>query len=227
MSTAEQIAATLAPSAVLGRLDPQARLALVRAGTPVELEIGQILFQTGDTGDAAFIILEGELEVRRQALDGRELRISALKSGSVVGEMAVLDGAVRSADVVASRRSSLWRIPRAALLQLVERDSKAALGLLAELSRRLREADAELEAARLLDLGGRLARLLLKEQSSRGLVPLSQTELARRLGHSREKVNRKLAQWSRAGLIEITREGVRVLDPASLRQGRTEFPGSS
>jgi CRP/FNR family transcriptional regulator, cyclic AMP receptor protein len=216
VSSAEQIAATLAASLVLGRLDHEARLTLARGGRPLELDAGQMLFEAGAPGDAAFVVLEGELEVRRQTLDGRELRISALQAGAVVGEMAVLDGAPRSADVIAVRRSRLWRIPRAALLRLIERDSEAALGLLAELSRRLRAADAELEAARLLDLGGRLARLLLSERSPRQLVALTQTEMARRLGHSREKVNRKLASWAKSGWVEVTREGVRILDPDAL-----------
>lgn len=216
MIAPKEVGSALARSSVLGRLEEAARLALVAAGSQIDLSAGGILVQAGDAGDAAFVLIEGELEVRRQSPDGREVRITALKPGAVVGEMAVLDGAPRSADVVASRRSTLWRIPRAALLSLLENDAKAAVALLEELSRRLRLADKELENARLLDLGGRLARLLLQEQTSRGVIPMTQTEMARRLGHSREKVNRKLAAWSSAGWVAVTREGVRILDPGRL-----------
>lgn len=205
-------------SSVLGRLDEPALLKLVQAGSRLLLPAGSRLVQAGDAGDAAFVLLEGELEVRRQARDGREIRITALKPGAVVGEMAVIDGAPRSADVFALRRSELWRIPRGALLTLLAEDAGAALVMLAELSRRLRLADRDLEDARLLDLGGRLARLLLNERSPRNLVSLTQVEMARRLGHSREKVNRKLAAWSRAGWITVTREGVRVLDAGRLSE---------
>ena len=62
-----------------------------------------------------------------------------------------------------------------------------------------------------LDLGGRLARLLLAEQNTRGVISLTQTEMARRVGVSREKVNRKLSDWMREGWVEKTRAGVRVI----------------
>lgn len=214
----ERIAAALADNSLLGRLDENAQRMLTAAGGPVELPPGSSLFRTGDPGDAAFVILEGELEVRRHSADGREVRIVALSAGAVVGEMAVFDGSPRSADVLATRRCRLWRIPRAALLRLLEQSPQAALTLLAELSRRIRQSNSDLEEARLLDLGGRLARLLLNEQSSRGVVALTQTEMARRLGYSREKVNRKLAAWTQAGWIELGRQGVRVLEPQRLRE---------
>ena len=218
MRGVDQVAMALERSPVLGRLDEPSRLALARAGRGLQLAAGALLFRAGDVGDAAFVLLEGELEVRRPLRDGRDVRISSLQAGAVVGEMAVIDGASRSADVLAMRRSELWRVPRAALLSLLEQDAKVSLSLLAELSRRLRQADLELEQARVLDLGARLARLLLSEQSPRHLVAMSQTEMARRLGHSREKVNRKLASWTSAGWVAVTREGVRILDAGSLGQ---------
>jgi CRP-like cAMP-binding protein len=212
------IVAALAQSPVLGVLDPAAQARLAASGGPVELAAGALLFQAGDAGDAAFVVLSGELEVRTQGLDGRELRIGALKSGAVVGEMAVVDGAPRSADVCATRKSRLWRVPRAALIAALEADPKTALALMAELSRRLRAANAALEASRMLDLGGRLALLLLAEQPARGAIALTQTEMARRLGFSREKVNRKLHDWAGRGWIELLASGVRIVDPDRLSE---------
>jgi CRP-like cAMP-binding protein len=87
---------------------------------------------------------------------GRDVRLAALRPVAIIGEMAVLDGGARSADVAAVRRSRLLRISRDQALAALESEPKALLRLLAEMCRRLRAADAALEDAHLLDLGGRL-----------------------------------------------------------------------
>lgn len=189
--------------------DTLARFAI--AGSPISLEPGSVLFQTGEVGDAAYVVLEGEVEIVIRTLGGRDLRLNTLGAGSVVGEMASLDGGERSAEVVATRRTRLWRLPRASLINALTSEPAAAVGLIAELSRRLRAANAALESSRLLDLGGRLAQMLLTEMGPRRVVSLTQTEMARRLGASREKVNRKLNVWSTQGWVELSRNGVKVI----------------
>ena len=79
------------------------------------------------------------------------------------------------------------------------------------MSRRLRAADGALEDAALLDLGGRLARLLLQEAGQGDLVALAQGEIARRIGASREKVNRKLQAWKADDWVSIGKSGIRLL----------------
>jgi CRP-like cAMP-binding protein len=177
-----------------------------------------LLCQEGDPGDAIFIVLEGEIEVRRSSPGGRELRLAALGRGAVAGEFAALDGGARSADMAATRRSRLWRIPRTALLQTLEAEPKAAVALLVELTGRLRRTNAALEDRATLDLGGRLARELFAQQNARGLVALTQSEMARRVGASRERVNRKLSEWTAKGWVEVTQAGVRLLDEGQLAQ---------
>lgn len=211
------VVAALAASEVLHHLSPAGRERLAASGSPVSLTAGALLCRTGDPGDAVFVVLEGQIEARMISAGGREMRLVGLGPGQTVGEMAALDGGRRSTDVVAATRSRLWRIPRAALLQVIEAEPKVAVALIVELSHRLRAANNALEAEILLDLGGRLARLLLTEQSGRGLVSLTQTEMARRLVASREKVNRKLHEWVRQGWVEIAAVGVRLKAPERLR----------
>jgi CRP-like cAMP-binding protein len=209
--------AALEASGVLHLLSAAARSRLAAAGSPLALEPGQLLCQAGDDGDAVYVVIAGEIEVLTRSAGGKPVRLFSHDSGALIGEMAALDGGVRSADMAAATRCRLWRIPRGALIDAFEAEPKAALALVAELSRRLRAANAAFEARNVLDLGGRLARLLLMEIRAHGLVPLTQTEMARRLGASREKVNRKLHAWAEDGLVLITPAGVRLVEADALR----------
>jgi CRP-like cAMP-binding protein len=209
--------AALASSRIFGVLPDQALDQLARAGHPVSLERSAVLFLKGEDGDAAYVVLEGELEVRTVGKDGRELRIAAHPEGGLIGEMAALDGAERSADVVAARRCRLWRVPRAALLEALRSHPEAALALLTELTSRLRAANAALERASRRDLEAQLAFLLLTEHNRLGAVVLTQTEMARRIGFSREKVNRRLHAWADEGVVAIERQGVRIKSAERLR----------
>ena len=205
------VEAALAKTELFAAISDAARTRLAKAGAPVSLDPGGLLFARGDAGDAVYILLEGEVEIRTSNEAGRDVRLAALKPLAVIGEMAVLDGGARSADVVAIRRSRLLRIARDTTLTVLESEPKALLKLVSELSQRLRRANAGLEDAQLLDRGGRLAQRLLEEAGDGASITVTQTELARRIGASREKVNRKLHEWSDEGWISIGRAGIRLL----------------
>ena len=206
----------LRASTVFSILSESALERLVAAGSPVALQPGDFVCRIGDAADAAYVVLSGELEIRTVGLDGRELRFTAFTVGALVGEMAVLDGGNRSADMAAARRTTLWRIPRDALFRALEQEPRAALAVIAELSRRLRRLNQAMEQVTRLDLGGRLAILLLDACNRNSVVAMTQTEMARRLGFSREKVNRKLHQWAGEGVVEIGSAGVTIVLPKSL-----------
>ena len=204
------VEAALARAELFAAVSERARARLAQQGAVVALEPEALLFSKGDPGDALFVLLEGEVEVRTSSEGGRDVRIAALKPYALIGEMAVLDGGARSADIAAIRRSRLLRISRDTALATLESEPKALLKLISELIRRLRHADSQLEDAALLDLGGRLAQRLLEEAGDGVLVTLTQTELARRIGASREKVNRKLHEWEDEGFVQLGRSGVRI-----------------
>ena len=203
-------------SPVFGLFSVETRRRLAAGGAIVSLEPGAMLCQQGDLADAAWLIIQGEIEIRTVAPDGRQVRIAALAAGAVAGEMSVLDGAPRSADMIAIRRSQLLRLSRAAFVAAVEAEPTAALALIRSLTARLRATDRSLEAAQVQDLGSRLADLLLGEAGQGSLVAMTQTEMARRLGASREKVNRKLHAWRVSGLLDVSRAGVRLTDKQRL-----------
>jgi 2-oxoglutarate dehydrogenase E1 component len=107
---------------------------------PVSLEAGQVLFLTGDPGDALYIVTSGSLLVERA---GRVL--AAVGPGEVTGEMALVDKQPRSADVVAHARSSLLKLPAERFDVLLDRNPDLARGLLHVLAQRLRLANAQQE----------------------------------------------------------------------------------
>jgi CRP-like cAMP-binding protein len=205
------VEAALAKAELMAALSEETRARLARQGVPCTVEPGKLLFAKGDKGDALYVLLEGEVEVRSSTEGGKDIRIASLKPPAVIGEMAVLDGGARSADIAAIRRSRFLRIHRDQALAALESEPKALLKLIAELSRRLRHADSAIEDAHTLDLGGRLALRLLEEAGDGAAITLTQTELARRIGASREKVNRKLHEWVDEGWISMGRAGIRLV----------------
>src|SRR5262249_15377442 len=117
--------------------------------------------------------------------------------GEMVGELGVLDGSRRSADLTALRESVLLGIRRGALQNLVATRPAIASGIIRFLCTRLRETSEQLEALALQRIETRLARLLLRLSHARKpdadlvdlTLDLSQGEIAALIGASRPKVN--------------------------------------
>lgn len=213
----QSVEAALAKAELMAALSDATRARLAKQGQPCTVEPGKLLFAKGDKGDALYVLLEGEVEVRTSTEAGKDVRLASLTPPAVIGEMAVLDGGTRSADICAIRRSRFLRIHRDHALAALESEPKALLKLIAELSRRLRHADSALEDAHTLDLGGRLAQRLLEEAGDGVVVTLTQTEIARRIGASREKVNRKLHEWVDEGWINMGRAGIKLVSRDRLK----------
>ena len=214
-SRSSKIVETLGKNAVLGVLSLGSRQVLARNGAPVELAKGDELFRRGDTSDAAYAILSGEIEVSLPGMDGRDIWVARLGAGTVVGEMGSLDGSPRSADARATRKCELWKINRTLIMESLHDEPSAALALLSVLVGRLRDTDALVERNSSMSLGKRLARLLLDE-SAKGRIIYNQAELAHLIGATREAVNRKLSSWRKSNWIEITPTGLHVRDRAAL-----------
>ena len=218
----DDIAAALARNPVFAVLSEDRRRYLAKAGAPIRMEPGAQLFLAGDEADAVYVVLSGEVDISVRTEDGRDVWLAKLGAGALVGEMGVLDGGARSADVRAVPRTELWRIGRHAVIETLREEPSSALELLAMMARRLRMTDLLLQEMALLDLGGRLARLLLEADGP--TVALSQGEMARLIGASRERVNRKLAQWRAEGWIDVGVYGVKVLNRASLASSASPVP---
>jgi CRP/FNR family cyclic AMP-dependent transcriptional regulator len=210
-----KVADALAKNAVFKVLSPERRRALAGCGSYVTLERGNNLFRRGDASDAAYAIILGEMEVTVTGLDGRDVFIARLGQGQVIGEMGVLDGSPRSADVRATRKCEMYRIDRICVTDALRDDPGAALALCSVMARRLRDTDALVERTASMDLGKRLARLLL-EEGANGRIIYNQSDIAHLIGASREAVNRKLSRWRKANWVELTPTGLHIRDRLAL-----------
>jgi CRP-like cAMP-binding protein len=185
----------------------------------------EIVFRSGDAGDALFGVVTGRIRISTGNADGREIFLNIMEPGDTFGEIALLDGGTRTATATAIDASELVSIRRGPLFELLEREPKVALELLRLCGERLRWTSGLLEDAALLDAPARLAKRLLSlgelhgERSGGGYrIRISQEELASFLGISRQAVNEQLQEWKASGSIELGRGAVTVRDPSALRR---------
>ena len=170
----------------------------------------EVILRRGDPNSGMIVIMTGRVRIGVVSEDGKEVTLSVLGAGEVLGEMSLLDGEPCSADVIAQEDCALLLIERGQFLGLLRANSELCLRLLSYLSRRLRRANAALEDMALLDLPTRLARLLSRLAADYGVpvragtrieVRLSQKDLSTLVGASREKVNRQIRQWEEDGVL--------------------------
>jgi CRP/FNR family cyclic AMP-dependent transcriptional regulator len=180
-----------------------------------------ILFES-DPGDALYVVLRGEVKVVLTGEDGREVILSILKDGDFFGEMSLIDDRPRSATVVATVDSELLVLRRDDFQACLEENPRIAFGLLRELSHRLRQADDKIGGLVLLDVNGRIARLLLTLADEHDGLSMPRTvthhTIAQMIGSTRETVSRTLRDLQDRELIRVTRERIAVIDRAGLER---------
>lgn len=225
MPAADATRTALARSPILKHLSEEGLARLSERGLALTMQSGAQLFARGEPGDALYVILEGEIEVSLLTAAAKQVRLASLGPGDIVGEMAVLDDQGRSADAKALRRSRLVKLGRDTVREALLAEPEALFALVQNMASRLRATNDELEAAKGLDLRGRLARLLLREsENGTRLVQLTQTEMARQLSASREKVNRALHGFRATGAVALTQAGVKLIRTADLAEAAQQPP---
>ena len=123
------------------RLDEDDRIELGKVIDESKLPAGQVLFQTGDPGDALYIVQEGEIELFIKDTAGQKIVLATPAAGDMFGELAMLDYGPRTATAVALQDSDVLVLDREDLLLLFQKNPEAALHMLAALSSLTRKAD--------------------------------------------------------------------------------------
>jgi CRP/FNR family transcriptional regulator, cyclic AMP receptor protein len=208
---------------VLSRDDADALAAL---GRTVTHEAGDLLVRQGARDRSIHMLLDGTVKVVVTASDGRSVLLEFCGPGESIGELSVLDGRARSADVIAASSVRSLRIEGAAFLGFLRSRPELALALLRAISARLRDANVTRLEMALEPTVQRVARRLLELAATHGEpvdgalridMPVTQAELAEWVGASREGVSDALRQLREDGAIETARKAVLVRDVARLR----------
>ena len=179
----------------------------------------QVFVMEQDWGESLFLLRSGMAKVRSITPDGDEVVLSVLGEGDVFGEMAALDGAARSADVVALTPVTLLKLRAAPFAALLQQDVGFALALARLEASRLRDlnqrfaiqsADA---TTRLLDALVYLARRSSPANDPQAVIPLlAQRELALLAGLARETASRTLSKLRSRGTVDQVEGGLRITD---------------
>jgi len=207
-----------------GELDALSRVATVR-----QFPAGATILREDEPGDQFFVLLRGEVKVYVDSPDGREVVLTHLQTGEFFGEMALFEGETRSASVSALTDTELVVLSRADFLNVLSRDFSLTRKILATLSSRLRKANDVIESLALQDVGGRLARYLLRLADESGKAPVdgffvvsrpTHQEIANSIGATRETVTRMLKQFEDRKLIRV--KGQTVWVPSEIPPGARE-----
>ena len=121
-----------------------------------------ILFSEGDESDSFYVICEGRVNVGINDEEGKEIILSRLGPNEYFGEMALMDGEPRSAFVMTKDACKMMIISKSDFKKILFSKHEVMLNLLKELQRRLREANKKIESLALMDVYGRVARLLIQ-----------------------------------------------------------------
>lgn len=167
---------------------------------------GEQVVRAGEDAESLIILLTGRAKVTNFDEEGREIILAWLGPGEFFGEMGLIDGSPRSASVVAVEPSELLVIGKNEFQRCMQDNFQVAQKLMRILVRRLREADRSIESLALLDVYGRVARLLLdmsEEEDGKRLVrqKISKQDMARMIGASREMVSKVMRDLEVGGYI--------------------------
>jgi CRP/FNR family transcriptional regulator, cyclic AMP receptor protein len=198
------------------------QLASVAALTQVQhVPARKVVVRQGEPARALFGIVHGRLKVASCGPDGKDSVLGIMSEGEVFGEVALLDGGVRSATCTTIEPCELLVVDRQQFMELLDSSPGIAVKLLHVLSQRLRRLSQRSEDAAFLDVPSRLARSLLDLATRFGekqrapasgiciTLKLSQQELGDLVGATRESVNKHLSDWTRQGFL--TTEGGRMI----------------
>lgn len=173
---------------------------------------GRTIVAEGEPSQSLYILLSGRAKVQRSDTEGKEVILSVLGSGECFGEMSLIDEAPRSASVITLESSDFMSIAKESFKAVLMTSPEISLRIMKGLVKRLREADKKIETLALLDVYGRVARVLLDFSEPVGndrIVKnkLPRQEIAKMIGASREMVSRVMKGLETEGYIAAMPEG--------------------
>jgi CRP-like cAMP-binding protein len=213
--------ASLRRCALFAHIDDARLRTIARSMRQRRFRRNEVIFHQGDVGDSLQVVSSGALKIVLPSAAGDEAIIATLQPGDFFGELALLDGAPRSATAVAVEPTETLALPRDAFLALLDSDPLLTHGLLAGIAAELRRLTGHVEELHFLDLAGRLAMRLARlgrdrDPEATGSValdwPYTQSDLAAMIGATRQSVNKLLSTLVDDGLVRIERFTLIITD---------------
>ena len=170
----------------------------------------QMILLEDELGQTFFVISKGSVKITRLSDDGREVILAMLGEADFFGEMSLLDGDGRSANVVALEASEVLTLARNEFLDILEKYPKISICLLEELTHRLRKSDQQIESLSLSDVEQRIGITLIRLAEELGTIKQGsvtitnlpfQQDIANMAGTSRETVSRTFKLLEEKGLL--------------------------
>jgi CRP/FNR family transcriptional regulator, cyclic AMP receptor protein len=228
VTDADSVVTALAAVPLFAALEAAALASLARVVRRRRFRRGEVIFHLGDPGDALFVVSTGAVKIALPSEGGEEAIIATLRPGDFFGELALLDGAPRSATATALEPTETLVLPREPFRALVDSEPAIRDALLVALARELRRLTVHVEELHFLDIAGRLAARLAhlaiehgrpgSDGSLRLDAPLTQTDLASMVGCTRQSVNKLLGLFVGDGLVALERDAIVVLDLDGLQR---------
>jgi CRP/FNR family transcriptional regulator, cyclic AMP receptor protein len=218
----------------LGRLEPADRAFLLRLGHPKRFRKGARIIVQGDHSDNVFLTLSGLIKVTLDTPDGREIVLSVLGAGDLLGEFEVIEGMPqRTAGNVAVLPVECRVIPGDEFMAALETHPQMLLAMVRVILSRLRAADRRREASASMGVTRSLASFVVELVDRYGTpdgsvidisIHLTQEELASLISTSRDSAVRGLSTLRTRGLIATRRRQIVVTDPDGLRRYASGIP---
>ena len=186
-----------------------------------KFENGNLIFLEESEGKNLFIVVEGSVKVTRLSKDGREVILAMLNAGDFFGEMSLLDGEARSANVIALEKTEVLSLKRDDFLVVLHDYPKIAIQLLKEMTSRLRKSDRQIVSLSLSDAEKRIALCIVRFADEQGVIkngqvtipkiPIQQ-DIANVAGTSRETVSRAMSLLTEEKYIERNGKELKILN---------------
>jgi len=214
-------------SALFAHLGDEETDAILAHARIAKYAAGDQIVVKGDPGDSMMAVLKGHVSISTASPAGRHVVLSVLHDGDIFGEIALLDGKERTADVNALTDCEILIVPRRSLWSLLERRPDICIDLMLVLCERLRHTNQQVEDLAFLDLESRIAKVLLRlaDESRAGTmqakpvaVRISQRALGELVGGSRETVNKYLHVWKQLGIVSVEKGAIVIRDMTVLAE---------
>ena len=211
----------------LQQLAPDDADALLQRVRRRKIPPGTEILRAGSAGDEPVLILAGRVRLVAYGADRREVVLAVRGPGELIGEMAALGAGRRTATAVALEEVEAGFLSARDLVSFLREHPDAAIVMIRMIVRRLAETTQDVVDLATQDSVGRLAKRLVDLSAEHGRtaaggtqieLALTQDELARWTGATRETVSRALRLMRQLGWVATDRKTITVLDPAALRE---------